>query len=142
MRQFMIRVSENLRGSPLRNATEDGKCFDQCGLLLLAATHFACRFALHFDSAGLVQQPAGNADDQGRNTDLLVPPDHRALVGQAHRSLLVAVPADFQEVPALGVGRPLASADDLHRHYRSSYPHRRSDRTFRYAVVALVETLF
>ena len=75
------------------------------GSLLLAAALFAHRFALHLDALSVVDQPVENAIGQGLITDLLVPLGHREFAGQDHRSPLVAVLADFQEVPALGIGQ-------------------------------------
>jgi len=55
------------------------------------------------------------------------------------RFIEAAALADFQKVPALSVGHPLAAGEDLRPRHRRPYLHRLPSRGIGYALVSAVE---
>src|SRR5215204_3387772 len=77
------------------------------GLLIaggFSVFRFAHRSALKFDAVSVVNKPVQNAVSHGGITDLIVPLSDRHLTGENRRACLVAIIADFEEIPALAIG--------------------------------------
>ncbi len=71
----------------------------------LATTFFPHRFSSHFETVCIMHKPVENAIGYCGIADLLVPPRHRQLRRQNHRSPSIAVFANFPEIAPFGLAQ-------------------------------------